>query len=166
MTQAWFTIRRPNPIETPDIHILICLHRLRDVDYTQESRLENASQVADASIKVTHGKKYEPTLRLIKTFLINERQLLHMITFKFALKAQQSNLIKQNSTIWPGQQNENRDLNTADINTNTFIPHCDFVLFLFKILAVFLNNYQFEVWNLMWRQVKQGKKSTQVKVVF
>lgn len=70
-----YDLRRPSPIETPDIHILICLHRLRDVDCTQESQLENASQVTDASIKVTHGKKYEPTIRLIKTFLINERQL-------------------------------------------------------------------------------------------
>lgn len=37
-----------------------------------ETQLQDASQVTDVSIKVTHGKKYDHASRLIKTFSINE----------------------------------------------------------------------------------------------
>lgn len=45
----------------------------------EERQLQDASQVTDVSIKVTRGMKYDRTLRLIKTFLINEPELLHVI---------------------------------------------------------------------------------------
>lgn len=94
-----YDLRHPSPIKTPDIHALIRLHRLRDVDYPQQSQLENASQVTDASIKETHGKKYDPTLRLIKILLIMKCEILHAVTFKSGFKRKQSHVIKKKTSL-------------------------------------------------------------------
>lgn len=45
----------------------------------EESQLWDPPLVADVSIKMTNGKKYDHTLWLIKTFSINEPQVLHVI---------------------------------------------------------------------------------------